>query len=140
VVTVSCLDAGGKTEDFFAAAKLLHAAGERVAVTTFLVPATPKVWADVYSVPVPGCDGKTAAQIFEEAGCETPAAPSCAACLGGPKDTYARLNDPETVVSTTNRNFPGRMGHKEGKVYLASPYTAAASALAGRVCDPREYF
>jgi 3-isopropylmalate/(R)-2-methylmalate dehydratase large subunit len=131
--------AGGKSEDFAAAAKLFHAAGEQVKVPTFLVPATPKVWADVYSLPVPGCDGKTAAQIFEEAGCATPAPPSCAACLGGPKDTYARLNEPETVVSTTNRNFPGRMGHKDGKIYLASPYTAAASALAGRVCDPREY-
>lgn len=130
---------GGKTEDFMAAAKLLHKAGEQVRVPTFLVPATQKVWADVYTVPVPGCDGKTAAQIFEEAGCITPAAPSCAACLGGPKDTFARMNEPETVVSTTNRNFPGRMGHKEGKIYLASPYTAAASALAGRVCDPREY-
>lgn len=57
---------GGKSEDFAAAAKLFHAAGERVKVPTYLVPATQKVWADVYSVPVPGCDGKTAAQIFEE--------------------------------------------------------------------------
>jgi 3-isopropylmalate/(R)-2-methylmalate dehydratase large subunit len=103
------------------------------------VPATAKVWADVYSLPVPGCDGKTAAEIFEAAGCVTPAAPSCAACLGGPRDTFARMNEPEVCVSTTNRNFPGRMGDKQGEIYLASPYTAAASALKGKVCDPREY-
>lgn len=130
---------GGKTEDFMAAAKLLHAAGSEVKVPTYLVPATQKVWADVYTLPVPGCGGKTAAQIFEEAGCVTPAAPSCAACLGGPQDTFARMNKPEVCVSTTNRNFPGRMGHKEGQIYLASPYTAAASALTGFVTDPRDY-
>ncbi|CAG9461381.1 unnamed protein product [Pedinophyceae sp. YPF-701] len=131
---------GGKTEDFMAAAKVLHRAGQQVKVPTFLVPATQQVWADVYSLPVPGCDGKTAAQIFEASGCVPPAAPSCAACLGGPKDTFARMNEPEVVVSTTNRNFPGRMGHKDGQIYLASPYTAAASALAGTVADPRDYF
>jgi 3-isopropylmalate/(R)-2-methylmalate dehydratase large subunit len=130
---------GGKTEDFLSAAKLFYRAKRQVKVPTYLVPATQKVWADVYSLPVPGCDGKTAAEIFEEAGCITPAAPSCAACLGGPKDTFGRMNEPEVVVSTTNRNFPGRMGHKEGQIYLASPYTAAASALKGYVCDPREY-
>ncbi len=54
-----------------------------------------QVWGDVYTLPVPGCDGKTAAQIFEAAGCVTPAAPSCAACLGGPRDTFARMNEPE---------------------------------------------
>ena len=59
---------GGKTEDFQAAAQLLHRAGARVAVPTYLVPATQKVWADLYGLPVPGCEGRTAAQIFEAAG------------------------------------------------------------------------
>ncbi|GJP29133.1 hypothetical protein CLOM_g11320 [Closterium sp. NIES-68] len=130
---------GGKTEDFLAAAKLFHAAGKKVVVPTFLVPATQKVWMDIYTMPVPGADGKTMAQIFEEAGCDTPAAPSCAACLGGPRDTYARMNEPQVCVSTTNRNFPGRMGHKEAQIYLASPFTAAASALTGHITDPREF-
>ncbi|KAH0862564.1 hypothetical protein HID58_079775 [Brassica napus] len=130
---------GGKTEDFMAAAKLFHAAGKQVKVPTFLVPATQKVWMDVYALPVPGAGGKTCAQIFEEAGCDTPTSPSCGACLGGPADTYARLNEPQVCVSTTNRNFPGRMGHKEGQIYLVSPYTAAASALTGHVTDPREF-
>ncbi|KAG2403177.1 3-isopropylmalate dehydratase large subunit [Vigna angularis] len=145
---------GGKTEDFMAAAKVFLASGKKVKVPTFLVPATQKVWMDVYSIPVPGSGGKTCSQIFEEAGCDTPASPSCGACLGGPKDTYARMNEPQAsslllphilqltsvvCVSTTNRNFPGRMGHKEGQIYLASPYTAAASALTGYVTDPREF-
>lgn len=63
---------------------------------------------------------------------------SCAACLGGPRDTFGRINGPEVCISTTNRNFPGRMGAKEGQVYLASPYTVAASALRGSITDPRE--
>lgn len=130
---------GGKTEDFMAVAKVLLASGKKVKVPTFLVPATQKVWMDVYTLPVPGSGGKTCAQIFEEAGCDTPGSPGCGACLGGPRDTYARMNEPQVCVSTTNRNFPGRMGHKEGQIYLASPYTAAASALTGYVTDPREF-
>ncbi|KAI4345901.1 hypothetical protein L6164_012987 [Bauhinia variegata] len=130
---------GGKIEDFMAVAKVFQASGKKVKVPTFLVPATQKVWMDIYSLPVPGSGGKTCSQIFEEAGCDTPASPSCGACLGGPRDTYARLNEPQVCVSTTNRNFPGRMGHKEGQIYLASPYTAAASALTGYVTDPREF-
>lgn len=130
---------GGKTEDFIAAAKVFLASGKKVKVPTFLVPATQKVWMDVYSLPVPGSGGKTCSQIFEEAGCDTPASPNCGACLGGPRDTYARMNEPTVCVSTTNRNFPGRMGHKEGQIYLASPFTAAASALTGYVTDPRDF-
>ncbi|KAF5465844.1 hypothetical protein F2P56_015812 [Juglans regia] len=130
---------GGKTEDFVAAAKVFQASGKKVKVPTFLVPATQKVWMDIYGLQVPGSGGKTCSQIFEEAGCDTPASPTCGACMGGPGDTYARINEPMVCVSTTNRNFPGRMGHKEGQVYLASPYTAAASALTGYVTDPREF-
>lgn len=53
---------------------------------------------DVYSLPVPGSGGKTCSQIFEEAGCDTPASPNCGACLGGPRDTYARMNEPTASI------------------------------------------
>lgn len=125
---------GGKTSDFLHAAKLIK--GHQVKVPTYLVPATQKVYEDLFSLKH---DGKTLSEIFLDAGCIEPAAPSCAACLGGPKDTFGRLNEPEICVSTTNRNFPGRMGNKQAQVYLASPYTAAASALTGYVTDPREF-
>ena len=81
--------------------------------------------------------GKTLREIFTEAGCKIGPA-SCAACLGGPEDTFGRANEPIKVVSTTNRNFPGRMGHKQAGVYLASPLTAAASAITGQITDPRD--
>ena len=83
-------------------------------------------------------DGETLLSIFENAGCTISLDASCAACLGGPKDTFGRINGHEVCISTTNRNFPGRMGAKEGQVYLASPYTVAASAITGRITDPRE--
>ncbi len=125
---------GGKTTDFLNAAEVLK--GRKVKVPTYLVPATQKVYEDLFKVKH---GGQTLSEIFLNAGCIEPAAPSCAACLGGPKDTFGRLNEPEICVSTTNRNFPGRMGNKEAGIYLASPYTAAASALTGYVTDPREF-
>ncbi|MBE9183596.1 3-isopropylmalate dehydratase large subunit [Microcoleus sp. LEGE 07076] len=125
---------GGKTSDFLSAARILK--GNQVKVPTYLVPATQKVYEDLF---VTKYDGQTMSEIFLAAGCIEPAAPSCAACLGGPKDTFGRMNEPEICVSTTNRNFPGRMGNKQAQVYLASPYTAAASALTGYVTDPREF-
>ncbi|WP_199246674.1 3-isopropylmalate dehydratase large subunit [[Phormidium] sp. ETS-05] len=125
---------GGKTTDFLNAARILK--GRQVKVPTYLVPATQKVYEDLFTIKH---EGQTLSEIFLSAGCIEPAAPSCAACLGGPKDTFGRLNEPEVCVSTTNRNFPGRMGNKQAQVYLASPYTAAASALTGYVTDPREF-
>jgi len=109
---------------------------EPVKVPTYLVPATQKVYEDMFTLKY---EGQTLSEIFLQAGCIEPAAPSCAACLGGPKDTFGRMNEPEVCVSTTNRNFPGRMGDKTAQIYLASPYTAAASALTGYVTDPREF-
>lgn len=126
---------GGKTEDFLAVARILQ--GRKVAVPTFLVPATQKVYEDIERLRI---NGETLKEIFQNAGCFGLGNPGCAACLGGPSDTFARLNEPLVCVSTTNRNFPGRMGHKEGQIYLASPYTAAASAVTGFVTDPREVF
>ncbi|MFA6025879.1 MAG: aconitase family protein, partial [Ignavibacteriaceae bacterium] len=76
--------------------------------------------------------------IFEKAGCII-AESSCAACLGGPMDTIGRAQDNEVVISTTNRNFPGRMGSRKSEVYLASPLTVAASAIKGVITDPREF-
>lgn len=125
---------GGKTEDFEAAARILD--GRKVAVDTFLVPATVEVERDLGTHTV---NGRTLREIFHEAGCIEPAPPSCAACLGGPEDTFGRCNQEETCISTTNRNFPGRMGSKKASVILASPLTAAASAITGRVTDPREF-
>src|SRR5437016_4237442 len=64
--------------------------------------------------------------------------PSCAACLGGPSDTFGRLNGAISCISTTSRNFPGRMGDKRAQVFLASPLTVAASAVTGMIADPRD--
>jgi len=109
--------------------------GKTVVTPTYIVPATVEVEKEFDTKMV---NGKTLKQIFKEAGCIDPAPPSCAACLGGPEDTFGRLNNDEVCISTTNRNFPGRMGSKGSAVYLASPMTVAASALKGRITDPRE--
>ena len=98
---------GGKITDFIAAAKILN--GHKVKLDTFIVPATRDVEQDLSSETI---DGKSLKDIFEQAGCRI-GPPSCAACLGGPKDTSGRTHGTERVISTTNRNFPGRMGSKK---------------------------
>jgi len=124
---------GGKTTDFIAAAKILK--GEKVKIETFIVPATRNVERNFETIKI---KGETLKEIFENAGCKI-GPPSCAACLGGPEDTFGRTHRDEVVIATTNRNFHGRMGSIDSKVYLASPYTAAASALTGKITDPRKY-
>jgi 3-isopropylmalate/(R)-2-methylmalate dehydratase large subunit len=126
---------GGKITDFLRAAELLE--GHQVSIPTYLVPATIEVEKEMNTIRL--ASGKTIMQIFADAGCEKPAPPSCAACLGGPADTYGRINNSDRCISTTNRNFIGRMGSKTGEVILASPLTVAASAITGHITDPKLY-
>ncbi|MFZ5947011.1 MAG: 3-isopropylmalate dehydratase large subunit [Stygiobacter sp.] len=124
---------GGKITDFQFAVKILF--GNKVKVPTFVVPASTQV---AKQLEVETYNGITLKNIFENAGCVI-AESSCAACLGGPSDTIGRSTDGDVVISTTNRNFPGRMGSKKSEVYLASPLTVAASAINGFITDPRNF-
>ncbi len=131
---------GGKITDMIFAANVLS--GRKVKVPTFVVPGSTEVHADMKRLNLRGqprqASDKSVEQALIDAGCNL--GPSgCAACLGGPADTFGRLNGSEVCISTTNRNFPGRMGSPKSAVYLASPLTVAASALTGHVTDPREY-
>ena len=114
----------GRIEDLRIAAKILK--GRQVAIRTIIVPATPSIWKQA--------NDEGLFDIFYEAGCVI-AAPTCGACLGG---FMGILASGEKCVSTTNRNFVGRMGHPKSEVYLASPATAAASAIEGKLADARK--
>jgi 3-isopropylmalate/(R)-2-methylmalate dehydratase large subunit len=72
--------------------------------------------------------------VFMQAGAVV-GPPTCGACCGAHMGV---LGKDEVCISTTNRNFPGRMGHVESKTYLASPIVVAASAVTGRITDPRD--
>jgi 3-isopropylmalate/(R)-2-methylmalate dehydratase large subunit len=124
---------GGKLTDFRAAAAIL--AGKSVKIDTFVVPATSEIARGLKEERI---GNQTLEEVFLNAGAKI-GEPSCAACLGGPDDTFGRLNTPMSCISTTNRNFPGRMGHRQAQVFLASPLTVAASALTGTITDPREF-
>jgi len=125
---------GGKTSDFLAFARVVR--GRKVAIATFGVPATPET---VHELQSARWGRKTVWQILLDSGVQMTENAGCAACLGGPLDTFGRMNEPLKCISATNRNFPGRMGHKEAQVFLASPATVAASALTGCITDPRDY-
>lgn len=123
---------GGKMTDFRAAARILK--GKSVKIDTFVVPATSEI---ALGLKQERLNGQTLEEVFTSAGAKI-GEPSCAACLGGPSDTFGRLNQALSCISTTNRNFPGRMGHKQAQVFLASPLTVAASAVNGVITDPRD--
>jgi len=115
----------GRIEDLRIAATILD--GKQVAIRTIIVPATPEIWKQAKD--------EGLFDIFYDAGCVI-AAPTCGACLGG---FMGILAAGEKCISTTNRNFVGRMGHPKSEVYLASPATAAASAVEGKITDPRKF-
>ena len=115
----------GRIEDLRIAANIFK--GRKVAIRTIIVPATPVIWKQAMD--------EKLFDVFYEAGCVV-SAPTCGACLGG---FMGILAEGEKCVSTTNRNFVGRMGHPKSEVYLASPATAAASAIEGKLTDPRQY-
>ena len=124
IVIGSCTN--GRIEDMQAAYEILK--GKQIAkgVRGIIIPAT----MDVYKE----CILRGYTEAFVDAGCIV-STPTCGPCLGGYMGILAAG---ERCVSTTNRNFVGRMGHVDSEVYLASPATAAASALTGYITDPRE--
>lgn len=125
VVIGSCTN--GRMEDLRKAAAILK--GKKVAdnVRVMVVPATQKIYLQ--------CILEGILETFVEAGC-TVNTPSCGPCMGGHMGVLAKG---EKCVSTTNRNFVGRMGDVESLIYLASPETAAASAIAGYIANPEKF-
>jgi 3-isopropylmalate/(R)-2-methylmalate dehydratase large subunit len=91
-----------------------------------VIPATQRIWEESVK--------EGLLEIFSSAGALV-SPPTCGPCLGGHMGV---LGKGEKAVATTNRNFPGRMGHKDSEVYLASPSVAAASAIKGRIAHPEE--
>jgi len=116
----------GRIEDLRIAAEILKGRKINSEVRMLVLPATKEVFNQALK--------EGLIEIFEKADCFV-CGPTCGACLGG---YMGILADGEKCVATTNRNFIGRMGHKNSEVYLANPAVVAASALEGRIVDPRE--
>ena len=122
VVIGSCTN--GRMEDMRAAAEILKDRKVADGVRCIIIPATQEIWRQSMH--------EGLFDIFVEAGAVV-STTTCGPCLGGHMGILAAG---ERAVSTTNRNFVGRMGHVDSEVYLASPYVAAASAVAGVIADP----
>jgi 3-isopropylmalate/(R)-2-methylmalate dehydratase large subunit len=115
---------GAKYEDLEAVARILK--GRTVKIRTEILPAAISIYKRAME--------NGLLKIFLDAGV-TVGPPTCGACCGAHMGVLAK---DEICISTTNRNFPGRMGHVESQTYLASPQVAAASAVTGKITDPRD--
>jgi 3-isopropylmalate/(R)-2-methylmalate dehydratase large subunit len=115
---------GAKLEDLRLAAKFMK--GKKVRIRTEVLPATQSIYLKAMN--------EGLINTFIEAGAVV-GPPTCGACCGAHMGV---LGKDEICISTTNRNFPGRMGHVESQTYLASPIVVAASSLTGKVTDPRD--
>ena len=115
---------GAKYEDLEAAAKILK--GRKVKIRTEILPAAISIYQRAME--------NGLLKIFLDAGV-TVGPPTCGACCGAHMGVLAKN---EICISTTNRNFPGRMGDVESETYLSSPMVAAASAVTGKITDPRD--
>lgn len=124
VVIGSCTN--GRMEDLKIAAEILKAKKVNKKVRTIIIPATQKIYLEALE--------KGYIKTFIEAGCVV-STTTCGPCLGGHMGILA---EGERAISTTNRNFVGRMGHPKSEVYLSGPAVAAASAILGRIATPEE--
>ena len=124
VVIGSCTN--GRMEDLRKAAAILKGHTVHPDVRVMVIPATQKIYKE--------CIKEGLLDIFVDAGCAVNT-PSCGPCMGGHMGVMAAG---EKCVSTTNRNFVGRMGHVDSLIYLASPEVAAASAIAGCIANPEK--
>jgi 3-isopropylmalate/(R)-2-methylmalate dehydratase large subunit len=115
---------GAKLEDLREVARILR--GKKVKIRTEVLPAAQSIYMKALK--------EGLINIFMEAGA-TVGPPTCGACCGAHMGV---LGKGEICISTTNRNFPGRMGHVESQTYLASPMVVAASAVTGKITDPRD--
>jgi 3-isopropylmalate/(R)-2-methylmalate dehydratase large subunit len=115
---------GAKYEDLEAAAKILK--GRKVKIRTEVLPAAISIYRRAME--------NGLLKIFLDAGVMV-GPPTCGACCGAHMGVLAK---DEICISTTNRNFPGRMGHVDSQTYLSSPLVAAASAVTGKITDPRD--
>ena len=124
VIIGSCTN--GRIEDLRMAAEVLRGRKVHKDVRCIVIPATQAVWRQAMD--------EGLFEVFVEAEAVV-SAPTCGPCLGGHMGILA---EGERAVSTTNRNFVGRMGHPGSEVYLAGPYVAAASAVAGCIATPEQ--